>query len=321
MLVQFAEKARMEGLLALEDELPGIESTFIKNGLRLVVDGCDPQRVHDICVTRMRAGHFDGWELLMRMVATSGILGIQQGLSPNYVREEMMAHLGERLEPDYSTPPAVHGQADPEKADDKTGFTPNRVPVNEMSPGANISIPMEDEECRQELEKILSANRRIVSSEPVSEQEIGALAEAVKSSGQGVRTLIMLLGSRPAELSSQVMRGFEEYAPELYEQIMQKWFVFEDLAACGDRVIQKVLREVDTQDLAKAFKGASPAVQEKIFANMSKRAAALLREDIKYMGPIRLEDVEESQNRIIRIVHKLGESGDILIARPGERFV
>jgi flagellar motor switch protein FliG len=95
-------------------------------------------------------------------------------------------------------------------------------------------------------------------------------------------------------------------------------FVYEDIVLLDDRSIQKVLREVDTQDLAKALKGVDTEVQEKIFRNMSKRASSLLREDMDFMGPIRLRDVEESQQKIVNIIRKLEEAGDIIVARAGE---
>ncbi|HPV42727.1 MAG TPA: FliG C-terminal domain-containing protein, partial [Spirochaetota bacterium] len=98
----------------------------------------------------------------------------------------------------------------------------------------------------------------------------------------------------------------------------KRMFVFEDIVLLDDRSIQKVLREVDTQDLAKALKGVDADVQEKIYRNMSKRASALLREDMDFMGPIRLRDVEESQQKIVNIIRKLEESGDIIVARAGE---
>jgi len=95
-------------------------------------------------------------------------------------------------------------------------------------------------------------------------------------------------------------------------------FVFEDIVLLDDRSIQKVLREVDTQDLAKALKGVDTEVQEKIFRNMSKRASSLLREDMDFMGPIRLRDVEEAQQKIVNIIRKLEDAGDIIVARAGE---
>ena len=98
----------------------------------------------------------------------------------------------------------------------------------------------------------------------------------------------------------------------------RRMFVFEDIVLLDDRSIQKVLREVDTQELAKALKGVDNEVQEKIFRNMSKRAASLLSEDMDFMGPIRLRDVEEAQQKIVNIIRKLEDAGEIIVARTGE---
>ena len=95
-------------------------------------------------------------------------------------------------------------------------------------------------------------------------------------------------------------------------------FVFEDIVMLDDRAIQKVLREVDTQELAKALKSVDTEVQDKIFRNMSKRAASMLKEDMEFMGPVRLKDVEESQQKIVSTIRRLEDSGEIVIARSGE---
>ena len=95
-------------------------------------------------------------------------------------------------------------------------------------------------------------------------------------------------------------------------------FVFEDIVLLDDRAIQKVLREVDSQELAKALKAVDTEVQDKIFRNMSKRASALLKEDMEFMGPIRIRDVEEAQQKIVNIIRKLEDSGEIVVARSGE---
>lgn len=95
-------------------------------------------------------------------------------------------------------------------------------------------------------------------------------------------------------------------------------FVFEDIVLLDDRAIQKVLREVDQQELAKALKAVDNEVQDKIFKNMSKRAANTLKEDMEFMGPIRLKDVEEAQQKIVSVIRKLEEQGEIVVARSGE---
>jgi len=95
-------------------------------------------------------------------------------------------------------------------------------------------------------------------------------------------------------------------------------FVFEDIVMLDDRAIQKVLREVDSQELAKALKSVDSEVQDKIYKNMSKRAAGMLKEDMEYMGPVRLKDVEEAQQKIVSIIRHLEDTGEIVVARAGE---
>ncbi|HNO26824.1 MAG TPA: FliG C-terminal domain-containing protein, partial [Leptospiraceae bacterium] len=115
-----------------------------------------------------------------------------------------------------------------------------------------------------------------------------------------------------------IIEALEEEDPELAEEIKKRMFVFEDIVLLDDRAIQKVMREVDNTDLAKALKSVDAEVQEKIFKNMSKRAASLLREDMDFMGPVRLKDVEDAQQKIVNIIRKLEEQGEIVVARSAE---
>ena len=110
----------------------------------------------------------------------------------------------------------------------------------------------------------------------------------------------------------------EEKNPQVAEEIKKRMFVFEDIVMLDDRSIQCVLREVDQCDCAKALKNVDPEVQDKIFKNMSKNAAAMLKEEMEYMGPIREIDRDEAQQVIVSIIKRLEESGDIFIARPGD---
>ncbi|MBP5587105.1 MAG: flagellar motor switch protein FliG, partial [Treponema sp.] len=110
----------------------------------------------------------------------------------------------------------------------------------------------------------------------------------------------------------------EEEAPDVAEYIKKRLFVFEDIVMLDDRSIQTELPEDDTHDLAKALKSVDTEVQDKIFRNMSKRAASMLKEDMEFMGPVRLKDVEEAQQKIVSTIRRLEEKGDIVIARSGE---
>ena len=94
-------------------------------------------------------------------------------------------------------------------------------------------------------------------------------------------------------------------------------FVFEDIISLDDRAIQRVLRDVDNNDLAVELKSANDEVKTVIFNNLSKRLAAMIQEDMEFMGPVRLKDVEEAQQKIVNIVRKLEDSAEIVIARGG----
>lgn len=154
--------------------------------------------------------------------------------------------------------------------------------------------------------------------ERVLERKLSTLASEDFTSAGGVEAIVEVLNNVDRGTEKIIIEALEEEDPELAEEIKKRMFVFEDIVLLDDRSIQKVLREVETQDLAKALKGVDPEVQEKIYRNMSKRAASLLREDMDFMGPIRLRDVEESQQKIVNIIRKLEEQGDIIVARAGE---
>ncbi|PKL37330.1 MAG: flagellar motor switch protein FliG [Spirochaetae bacterium HGW-Spirochaetae-1] len=154
--------------------------------------------------------------------------------------------------------------------------------------------------------------------ERVLERKLSTLASEDFTSAGGIDAIVEVLNNVDRGTEKIIIEALEEEDPELAEEIKKRMFVFEDIVLLDDRSIQKVLREVDTQDLAKALKGVDAEVQEKIFRNMSKRAASLLREDMDFMGPIRLRDVEESQQKIVNIIRKLEDAGDIIVARAGE---
>jgi len=154
--------------------------------------------------------------------------------------------------------------------------------------------------------------------ERVLERKLSTLASEDFTSAGGIDSIVEVLNNVDRGTEKIIIEALEEEDPELAEEIKKRMFVFEDIVLLDDRSIQKVLREVENQELAKALKGVDDEVQEKIYRNMSKRASALLREDMDFMGPIRLRDVEESQQKIVNIIRKLEESGDIIVARAGE---
>jgi len=116
------------------------------------------------------------------------------------------------------------------------------------------------------------------------------------------------------------MEGLEAEDPDLVEQIRRLMFVFEDILLVSDKGIQSVLKEIDNDELALALKTASDELKQKIFKNMSERAAQLIQEDMQYMGPVRVSAVEAAQQKIVDVVRRLEDSGEIIIVgRGGEK--
>jgi flagellar motor switch protein FliG len=136
----------------------------------------------------------------------------------------------------------------------------------------------------------------------------------------GVETVAEILNLCDRASEKSIMEGIEAEDPDLVEQIRRLMFVFEDILLVNDKGIQAVLKEVDNDELCLALKTASDALKEKIFNNMSQRAADLIKEDMQYMGPVRLSDVEAAQQRIVDVVRRLEDAGEIVIAgRGGEK--
>ena len=130
---------------------------------------------------------------------------------------------------------------------------------------------------------------------------------------------ILNLVDRVTEKS--ILEGIESNDPDLVEQIRRLMFVFEDILKVNDKGIQAVLKEIDNEELCLALKTASDELKEKIFTNMSARASELIKEDMEYMGPVRLSDVEAAQQRIVDVVRRLEEAGEIIIQGRGEKDV
>lgn len=178
-------------------------------------------------------------------------------------------------------------------------------------------------ELRGEISMRIAGMRNVSSDvirgiEHVLEKKMAMLAPSDSVKPGGIDSVVEMLGIAGRQMEKTVMSYISENDPDLAEEIRKRIFMFEDIAVLDDRSVQKVLREVDTQDLVLSLKGASAEVMDKIFRNMSKRASSLLREDMDYMGPVRLRDVENAQQKIVNIIRRLEGAGEILIVRHGE---
>lgn len=134
----------------------------------------------------------------------------------------------------------------------------------------------------------------------------------------GVESVVSILNRVDRGTEKTILEALAEENPELADEIKRRMFVFEDIVLLDNRSVQRILREIDAKDLAMALKTASEDVKNLIFRNMSKRAVELLKEDMAYMGPVRLRDVEEAQQKIVNVIRQLEDSGEIIISRGKE---
>ena len=153
--------------------------------------------------------------------------------------------------------------------------------------------------------------------ERVLERKLSSLANQDYTLAGGVDAIVEILNTVDRGTEKHIMETLEIDEPELADEIRKKMFVFEDILTLDDRSIQRVLREVDNNELAVALKSANEEVQNAIFNNLSKRLATMIREDMDFMGPVRMKDVEEAQQKIVNIIRKLEDSGEIVTSRGG----
>ena len=153
--------------------------------------------------------------------------------------------------------------------------------------------------------------------ERVLERKLSSLVNHDYTIVGGVDAIVGILNTVDRATEKHIMESLEIEEPELADEIRKKMFVFEDILLLDDRAIQRVLRDVDNNDLGIALKAANEEVQNVIFKNLSKRLAAMIKEDMEYMGPVRMKDVEEAQQKIVGIIRKLEENSEIVISRGG----
>ena len=153
--------------------------------------------------------------------------------------------------------------------------------------------------------------------ERVLEKKLSSLVNQDYTIVGGVDAIVNILNTVDRTTEKHIMESLEIEEPELADEIRKKMFVFEDILLLDDRAIQRVLRDVDNADLGVALKAANEEVQNVIFKNLSKRLAAMIKEDMEFMGPVRMKDVGEAQQKVVSVIRKLEDSGEIVISRGG----
>ncbi|MCQ2969532.1 MAG: flagellar motor switch protein FliG [Clostridium sp.] len=154
--------------------------------------------------------------------------------------------------------------------------------------------------------------------EKVLDDKLSTIVRTETTTLGGIDTLVGILNQVDRTTEKHITESLEEDNYELVEKIKSSMFVFEDIITLDDVAIQRILRDVESKELALALKGSSEEVAETIYRNQSKRAAASLKEDIEYLGPVRLTDVEKAQQQIVSIIRRLDEAQEIIISRGGE---
>ena len=151
--------------------------------------------------------------------------------------------------------------------------------------------------------------------ERVLERKLSSLVTQDFTTAGGVKAIVEVLNRVDRTTEKTIIETLEVDNPELTEEIKRLMFVFEDIVMLDDRSLQMVLREVDTKDLSLALKATPKEVAAKVFKNMSTRAADMLREEIEYMGPVKIRDVEEAQQKIVNVIRNLEDKGEIVVSR------
>ena len=154
--------------------------------------------------------------------------------------------------------------------------------------------------------------------EKVLESKLSSIVRSETTTLGGIETLVDILNQSDRTTEKNITECLEIEDPELADKIKSSMFVFEDIITLDDVAIQRILREVESSDLTLALKGSSEEVAEAVFRNQSKRAAASLKEDIEFLGPVRLTDVEKAQQNIVSIIRRLDDAEEIVISRGGE---
>lgn len=153
--------------------------------------------------------------------------------------------------------------------------------------------------------------------ELVLERKLSSMVTQDYTIAGGIQAIVDILNAVDRGTEKFIMETLEIQEAELAEEIRKRMFVFEDIMALDSVSIQRFIREIDNHDLAVALKGSTDEVRDIVFGNMSKRMAEMLKEDMEFMGPVRLRDVEEAQQKIVNVIRKLEEAGEIIISRGG----
>lgn len=258
---------------------------------------------------------------------SQGGIGYAKSVLEKALGEEEAMHMINRLTSSLQVKPFDFARkAEPSQV---LNFIQNEHPqtialvLSYLEPGQAGQILSELPETQQtdvarRIAKMDRTSPEIVSEvEAVLEQKLSTSVTQDYTEAGGIESVVEVLNGVDRSTEKIILESLEQEDPELAEEIKKRMFVFEDVVALDNRSIQRVVRDVNNDDLQLALKVASDQVKEVVFQNMSQRMAETFQEEMEFMGPVRLRDVEEAQSRIVGIIRRLEETGEIVIARGG----
>lgn len=158
----------------------------------------------------------------------------------------------------------------------------------------------------------------IKEAERILERKISTMGSAENMAVGGIESIVNILNSVDRSTEKNILESLEVDDADLADEIRRRMFMFEDVAKLTNQAIQRVLKEVENSELSLALKGATAEVSKKIFDNTSKRLQEMIKEDMEFMGPVRVKDVEAAQQKIVNIIRKLEDAGEIIVSRGQE---
>jgi flagellar motor switch protein FliG len=191
------------------------------------------------------------------------------------------------------------------------------TPIQSAAILSSLDPSIQPDVCRRLALMDRTSPEVVMQVEGVLKRKLGGVLDQAVTTVGGLDFLIKVLNNVDRVTEKTVLDGLDQEAPDLAEDVKKHMFVFENITMLDDVSIQRVLKEVESKELGTALKGASEAVKTRIFKNMSSRAGDMLREDMSVSGPVRLRNVEEAQQRIVKIIRRLEEADEIVISRGG----
>ena len=193
------------------------------------------------------------------------------------------------------------------------------IPVNQAASVLSMLPPDLRGEVAERIAAMDQTPPEVIRAvEKVLERKMSNILNVEMTKAGGPKALVDLLNRVDRSTERFIIESLSESNPELAEEVKNMMFVFEDIITLDDRAIQSILKEVDIKELGLALKAVNDEVRDKIFRNMSERAVNMLKEDMEFMGPVKMRSVEEAQQKIVSVIRRLEEAGEINIGRGGD---